>query len=101
MFTGLGTAVRFEKQGLKLRREFSRISNIRGVGMAFYGRGSRFVLLPAGGEFGGKASQGNVSGLFCDFEASQGAQWDALKSEFCSMFTGLGTLGRFEIPGSF
>jgi hypothetical protein len=30
MFTGLGTAVRFEKQGLKLRREFSRISNIPG-----------------------------------------------------------------------
>src|SRR5882672_5616537 len=27
---GLGTAVRFEKQGLRLRREFSRIFNTRG-----------------------------------------------------------------------
>jgi len=35
MFTGLGTAVRFEKQGLKLRREFSRISNIPGQAWLF------------------------------------------------------------------
>ena len=48
-----------------------------------------------------QASQANVCGLFCNFEASQGAQWDALKSEFGPMITVLGTLGRFEISGSF
>ena len=46
-----------------------------------------------------QASQANVSGLFCNFEASQGAYWDALKSEFCPMITELGTLGRFEKKG--
>jgi len=41
----------------------------------------------------------NVSG-FLQFRSSQRARWDALKSEFCPMFTGLGTLGRFVIWGS-
>ena len=42
---------------------------------------------PAGAILSVKASHANVSGLFCNFEASQRAYWDALKSEFCPMIT--------------
>ena len=48
-----------------------------------------------------QASQANVYGLFCNFEASQRAHWDASKSEFGSMITRLGTLGRLRFFGSF
>src|SRR6266850_6027717 len=67
MFTGLGTAVRFEKQGLKLRREFSRISNTwRRHGSLWVAVAGLFSCRQGG--LSRKASQANVSGVFCNFE---------------------------------
>src|SRR6266850_4901035 len=101
MFTWLGTAVRFEKQGLKLRREFSRISNILGQAWLFTVAVAGLFSCRQGGNLVAKRPKAMFPGFFAIFEASQGAHWDVLKSEFGLMIAELGTLGRFEIPGSF
>src|SRR5882672_11055960 len=60
------------------------------------GRGSWFVLLPAGTFQASKRPKSMFARFFAISKRPREPQWDALKSEFRPMFTELGTLGRFD-----